>query len=140
VSTLIYVASPYSHHDAAVRQVRFESACRVTAELIRQGKASYSPIAYSHPLCRYGLPLDWEFWQKHDLQFLEMCSEVIVLKLPDWERSVGIQAEIAAARAMGKPVTFLEPTGLCDVTEPGKKSNEPSESADNPAARTTTVR
>ena len=104
---MIYICSPYTSSDPAVRQARFEAACRITAELIRQGKPTFSPIAYSHPLCRYGLPLHWAFWQKHDLRFLEMCSEVIVLKLPQWEKSIGVQAEIAAARALGKPVTFL---------------------------------
>ena len=108
-NTLLYIASPYSHEDPAVRQARFEAACRMTAELIRQGKPAYSPVVHSHPLCHYGLPLCWDFWQRHDLRFLEMCSEVVVLKLPQWEKSVGVNAEIAAARAMGKPVTFMEP-------------------------------
>jgi len=38
-----------------------------------------------------------------------MCGEVVVLKLSGWQESIGVQAEIAAARALGKPVTFLEP-------------------------------
>ena len=115
---MLYVAAPYSHEDPAVREARFDAVCRLTAELIRQGKPAFSPVAYSHPLCRYGLPLSWDFWQKHDLRFLEMCSEVVVLKLPGWTQSVGVQAEIAAARAMGKPVTFLEPVGLCNSMDP----------------------
>ena len=123
-NTLLYLASPYSHEDPAVRHARSEAACRAAAELIRQGKAIYSPIAYSHPLCQYGLPLDWQFWQKHDLRFLEMCSEVIVLKLPQWEKSVGVQAEIAAARAMNKPVTFVAPGdfGVSDVLVPTEQA------------------
>ena len=106
---MIYLCSPYTASDPAVRQARFEAACRATAELIRQGRRVFSPIAYSHGLCRYGLLADWQFWQRIDLDFLAMCSEVIVLKLCGWETSVGVQAEIAAARALGKPVTFLEP-------------------------------
>ena len=98
-NTLIYLASPFSHPDPVVREQRFEAACRAAAKLTRQGRTTYSPIVHSFNLCRYDLPLDWQFWQKHDLRFLEMCSEVIVLKLPQWEKSVGVQAEIAAARA-----------------------------------------
>jgi len=123
-----------------VREQRFEAACRATAELIRQGRSVFAPIPYTHNLCRYDLPLDWQFWQRHDLAFLAMCSEVVVLKLDGWASSVGVQAEIAAARALGKPITFLELVELCDMSEPGEKSSEPSESANNPAARTTTVR
>jgi hypothetical protein len=105
---LIYLCSPYTHSAPEVREQRFEAACRATAELMRSGKSVFSPIVSSHPLCRYGLRLDWGFWQRFDLAFLAMCDEVIVLKLSGWQESVGVQAEIAAARTLGKPVTFLE--------------------------------
>jgi hypothetical protein len=106
---MIYVASPYSDPDPAVREARYEAACRATADLIRRGTPVFSPIVYGHPLCRYDLPTDWTFWQRLDLQYLAMCDEVIVLKLPGWEQSKGVQAEIAAARALGRPVSFLDP-------------------------------
>lgn len=106
---MIYLASPYTHPDPAVRQERFEAACRAAAALMRRGRICFSPIAHSHPLCQYGLPGDWEFWQRQDLEFLAACDEVVVLKLDGWQHSRGIQAEIAAARALGKPVGFLEP-------------------------------
>jgi hypothetical protein len=106
---MIYVCSAYSHPDAAVRQQRFEAACRATAALIRQRKVVYSPIVHGHPLCQYGLPLDWAFWKRHDLAFLEMCDEVLVLKLDGWQTSVGVQAEMEAARRLEKPVTLLDP-------------------------------
>ena len=107
-TTTLYLASPYTHVDPAVRQQRFESACRAAAELIRSGSSVYCPIAHSHPLCRYGLASDWQFWQEHDLRFLDACDEIVVLKLDGWAQSIGVQAEIAAARALGKPVSFLD--------------------------------
>jgi len=106
-SALIYLCSPYTHPDGAVRQARFEAACRAAATLIRQGKIVFSPIAHSHAICRYGLPLDWRFWRRHDLALLALCDEVVVLKLDGWQQSVGVRAEIAAARTLGKPVEFL---------------------------------
>ena len=121
---MIYVASPYSDDDPAVRHARFEAACRITAELIRQGKCVFAPVPYTHNLCRYGLPLDWKYWQRIDLEFLAMCSEVVVLKLPDWQRSVGVKAEIATARALGKPITFLEPVGFSKETARGSEHGE----------------
>jgi hypothetical protein len=111
---VIYLCSPYTHPDPAVREQRFEATCRAAADLIRMERPVYSPIVFSHPLCRYGLPLDWQFWQQHDLAFLAMCDEVIVLKLDGWEQSVGIQAEIVAAKALGKPVSFIAPTDEAD--------------------------
>jgi len=104
---LCYLASPYTHADPYVREARFDAACRAAAALIRQGKVVFSPVCHSHPICRFGLPGDWQFWQGQDLKFLEMCNEVVVLKLDGWQQSVGVQAEIAKARALGKPVTFL---------------------------------
>jgi hypothetical protein len=104
---MIYLASPYTHADPAVRQRRFEAACQAAARLIRQGKTVFSPIAHSHTICRYGLPLDWQFWQPHDRRYLQACDEVIVLMLDGWEESAGVQAEIAIARELGKPVSFI---------------------------------
>ena len=105
---MIYLASPYSHPDAGVRQQRFEAACRAAAALICQGKTAFSPIAHSHAICRYGVPLDWWFWQQHDRRYLEVCDEVAVLMLDGWRESVGVQAEIAIARELDKPITFFK--------------------------------
>jgi len=104
---MIYLACPYTDPDPAVRQQRFESTCRAAAALIRQGKVVFSPVCHSHPICRYGLPGDWQFWRQQDLAFLAICQEVVVLQLDGRQQSVGVRAEIATARALGKPVTFL---------------------------------
>ncbi|MBN2475891.1 MAG: DUF1937 family protein, partial [Pirellulales bacterium] len=63
--TLLYLAGPYTHPEPAVRQARFDAACRAAAELIRQGKTVFSPVAHGHAICCYGVPSDWEFWQRH---------------------------------------------------------------------------
>jgi hypothetical protein len=96
--TLVYLASPYSHPDPAVREARFEAACRAAAMLIRQGKTVFSPVAHSHPICRYGLPGDWDYWARHDLAHLAVCDEVVVLKMDGWQQSRGVQAEVAQAK------------------------------------------
>ena len=114
---MIYLCSPYTHVDAEVRQRRFEAACRAAAELIRMGKTVFSPIAHSHAICRYGLPVDWRYWEPHGRRFLETCDEVVVLTLNGWQTSVGVQAEIAIARELGKPVTFLDPARKCEQIE-----------------------
>jgi hypothetical protein len=40
-----------------------------------------------------------------------MCDEVAVLMLDGWRESIGVQAEIAIARELCKPVTFLRVNG-----------------------------
>jgi hypothetical protein len=108
-----YLAAPYSDPNPQVREKRYESACRAAAELTREGKTVIAPTVYGHHICRYGLPTNWQFWQKHDERLLGLCDEIIVLTLPGWRESIGVNVEIAAARTMGKPVTFMEPVETC---------------------------
>jgi hypothetical protein len=62
---MIYLCSPYTHPDPAVREARYEAACRTAAHLMRSGKIVFSPIAHSHGIAQYGLPKDWSFWIHH---------------------------------------------------------------------------
>jgi len=107
---MIYLASPYSHPDAQVREARFEAACRVAAELVSAGHVVFSPIVHGHPLVRFGLPTDWGFWQRHDREYLGRSKLLLVVALDDWQQSVGVQAEISIARALGLPVAYLVET------------------------------
>jgi nucleoside 2-deoxyribosyltransferase len=106
---IIYLASPYSHPDPAVREQRFHAACRAAVALLHAGRVVFSPIAHSHPLAQHGLPGNWQFWERYDRAFLERCDEVVVLMLDGWEESVGVQAEIRIAQELGKPVRYLAP-------------------------------
>lgn len=106
---MIYLASPYSHPDPAVREQRFRAACQAAVALLHAGRVVFSPIAHSHPLAQHGLPGNWHFWERYDRAFLERCDEVLVLMLDGWEESVGVQAEIRIARELGKPVRYLAP-------------------------------
>ena len=111
---MIYLATPYSHSDPVVRRQRFDAACRAAAVLIQQGKVVFSPVSHGHAICVYGIPSDWTFWQRLDRRFLDMCDEVIVLMLDGWRESVGVQAEIAIARQLGKPITYLRLNGQAE--------------------------
>jgi hypothetical protein len=106
---MIYLASPYSHPDPAVREFRFREACRAAARFMRLGQAVFSPIAHSHCICAYGLPLDWRFWEPFDRHQLECSNEVVVLTLDGWREGVGVQAEIRIADEYGKPVRYVAP-------------------------------
>ena len=109
---IIYLASPYSAPDPAVRAARFRAACHATAELMRAGHVVLSPIVLTHPLTAFGLPTDWSYWERCDREFLRCCDEVVVLTLERWEQSVGVQAEIRLAAELAKPVSFLDPENL----------------------------
>jgi nucleoside 2-deoxyribosyltransferase len=106
---MIYLASPYSHPDATIREARFQAACRAAAALIRAGHAVYSPIAHSHPIAAYGLPTDWSYWERDARLHLKTRAEVVVLTLDGWRESVGVAAELAIAAELGLPVRYLSP-------------------------------
>ncbi|MDB5388876.1 MAG: hypothetical protein JWM11_4522 [Planctomycetaceae bacterium] len=63
---MIYLASPYSHPDSAVRDFRYDQACRAVAHLLRNNCVAFSPVMHSHPLVAFGVPSDWSFWQQID--------------------------------------------------------------------------
>ena len=106
MSKLIYLASPYSHPNPATRQLRFDMVCEFAARLASDGKIVFCPIAHTHPLEKYGLPRDWDFWQRFDQPFMDRCDELIVLCLPGWKDSTGVTDEILQFKKAGKPVSF----------------------------------
>jgi hypothetical protein len=109
---MIYLSSVYSNSDPSVREERFRIACRVTAALLRAGQLIVSPIAHSHVLVEHGLPSDWSFWERFDRTLLERCDELLVLTLPGWQESVGVQAEIQIARELNIPIRYLDPDAI----------------------------
>ena len=112
---VVYLACPYSHPDAAVRQARFEAVNRFAAELFRSGELVFSPISHTHPIGEHGLPSDWDFWQWADRPLLELCDRMIVLCLDGWTESVGVTAEVDYYKAAGKPIEYRLPGTVADA-------------------------
>lgn len=106
LAALYYIASPYTHPHREMRQYRYEEVCAYAAMLMRRGMHVYSPIAHSHGMTRYGLPVEWDYWQEYDRKMLAVCDGIIVLQLKGWEQSKGVAAEIEIAKEMGKPVAY----------------------------------
>lgn len=111
---LIYLASPYSSNDPAVQEQRFHDVCKVSAELMRQGHIIISPIAHTHPIAKYGLPTDWEFWKRQDEEIISRCDELWVLMLDGWGQSKGVLAEMNLADELGKTIRLVNSKN-CEV-------------------------
>src|SRR3990167_3152099 len=94
----VYLASPYSHPDPAVREFRYRAACRAAASLMRDGMVVFAPIAHSHPIdSEFANPESGEFWKRQDAPYLNLCTQMAVLMLPGWETSKGVDHEITVA-------------------------------------------
>lgn len=118
---LIYLASPYSHPDRAVRQERFEKVCIKAAEIMNEGYKVFCPIAHTHPLTEYTNILnqkDGDWWLKQDFSILQHCDVVCVLKLPGWKRSYGISRETEYAIEAKIPVVYITYGSKFDITHP----------------------
>lgn len=108
---MIYIATPYSHELESVQISRFNAVNKYAAELISRGEVVFSPISHSHPVAEYleDCPNDWDFWEKHDLPILGICSDIHVLCLPGWEESKGVHEEIVEAKRLGINISFINP-------------------------------
>lgn len=104
---MIYVASPYTHPDPAVREYRYRQAMSYVHMQTMQGVARiFSPIQYTHEMAHiHAMPKEFEFWQQWCLRWLDIAEELHVIKLTGWEESAGIRAEIQHARRLGLPIS-----------------------------------
>lgn len=105
----IYLACPYSDEDKAIRANRALQASIISAKLMQIGDLVYSPITHGHELCSVcDLPVDFEFWQRHCLSFLEnWASDLYVLTLDNWQNSKGVQAEIEFAKSRDINISYI---------------------------------
>jgi len=104
-----YLASPYSHKDPDVMQTRFWCAVETSAELIRDGRNIFSPIAHSHEMgLILGDSCNHDLWLRVDLAMLAKAKKLVVLRLEGWEQSFGVQQEIALAEALHIPIEYID--------------------------------
>ena len=107
-SYLVYVAVPYLNRSNKVINSRFEKVTRFSARLVSEGYRPYSPITHNHLINKYlDLSLEHHDWLKYDFLFLKHCKKLFVLKLPGWEDSIGVAAEIKMAKKLGIPIKYF---------------------------------
>ncbi len=107
-SKLAYLACPYSHPDPSVRAIRYRLVNRVLFELITKGKLVYSPLTHNMPLNQMGIHGNWETWRRFDHEMVSRCDYLLVLRLPGWENSKGVAAEVECAKELGKPIEYID--------------------------------
>lgn len=104
---LYYVASPYTSSDPAIAKERCQLAVKAAKVITRLGYAAFVPIAYNAPWSGdpdYQVDTTWQFWESIDLPFLDRCAALILLEIPGWEKSTGVNAELDYCKEMGIPV------------------------------------
>lgn len=108
MSKIIYIASPYSHKEEAIRILRAKQISQFSAILLKSGLIVFSPISYGHEMTNHcDLPTDFKFWEDFCLSFLSKCEEMYVYMIPGWEDSIGIKNEILYCETNSIPIKYI---------------------------------
>jgi len=122
MSNLIYLASPYSDPSYDVRMLRYLAVTYIASELMLGGELIYSPITHGHSIAterrkvtsRRRIPTDWAYWKNHCIKILPTCEMVLVLALPGYGSSEGVDQELQLARHLGIPHKIFSPWWYID--------------------------
>ena len=91
----------------------------VTAHFMSSGIHIFSPLSHCHEVATY-MPDDpyyrsWDFWREYDFAFLEKADKLIILTLPGWESSIGVQAEIQYAQTHNISIEYVSLESVLSV-------------------------
>jgi hypothetical protein len=112
---VVYLATPYTHPDPQVVQIRFKQACRIAGKLVQEGHIVFCPIAHTHPIAIHNPEMpqfDSSYWLKFDEYFLRHSDLMIIAPLEGWKESKGVEKEFEMARNHGIPVQFMDQSTL----------------------------
>lgn len=107
--TYWYLASPYAKYPTG-HELAFRDIAEVTAHLMERGVYVFSPIVHTHPVSKYvkrASNVDHDFWLNLDRPFMRAAYGCLVAKLPGWDKSRGIAAEIEYFNKAAKQVVYL---------------------------------
>lgn len=105
---MIYLASPYSHPQPAVRHERYMAASKALNLLLNQRQWTFSPIVHCHDnAVRFGLPTTHDFWLEFDTAFLRRCEFLYVLAIAGWRESKGVAVELSLAGRLHLPISYM---------------------------------
>ena len=112
---IIYFASPYSHRLRIVRWWRTRCIRQIMAIVMKAQDAiiPFSPVALTHNI--NGLLPGFAWVEAYDKFFLLRFNAMIVVQIPGWERSEGIQEELLFCREHGIPYAFAKPVDILDM-------------------------
>jgi len=72
--------------------------------LHKKGIFAYSPLTHDIHLSKFGIEEGFAHWEEFDLLMLSKCDKLYVLKLPGWDSSIGVTAEIKKAKELKIPI------------------------------------
>jgi len=125
-SEIEYLGLPYTDDDPAMEDWRADISDRVAADLFtREGRIIFAPISAWHHIARkYALPGTFEYWAKFDEEFIKMSAKLLIIMLPGWEYSTGVNGEIKLANKYSIPVEYIDPEPYLTDEEKEKENGK----------------
>lgn len=109
-SEIEYLGLPYSDNDSVVEDWRAEVSNAIAVDLTKQGRIIFAPISAWHHLARkYKLPGSFEYWLKLDEEFIRVSKKLLIITLPGWKESTGVNEEIRLAKKYNIPIEYIDP-------------------------------
>ena len=107
---LVYLATPYSKYEGGIDAAAV-AAARVSGKLLKRKVRVFSPIVHTHYVCVATDidPFDHEFWMDADSPFMDLCAALVVVRMPGWDTSYGVNKEIVHFAESGKPIYGMDP-------------------------------
>lgn len=105
---LLYLAGPYTHQLASVRENRYHAHREATGTLMREGWSVFSPITQGHNVDDL-VKWDGRQWLDFDLPILKKADILGVLTLPGWRNSFGTEEEIQFSQQNRIKIIKLDP-------------------------------
>jgi hypothetical protein len=103
-----YMASPYSDPDLMVMERRYIMARRACAWLLNHDHFVYSPIVHCHEIAvHHRLPRDADYWFNYNMAMLRPADHFIILAIPGWITSKGLQRETKEVLLQQKAIFLL---------------------------------
>lgn len=103
-----YLGQPYTAHSQSC-EVAYRQGCEAAGWLIDRGVPIFSPIAHSHPIAMIGKVKHdcYDTWLSLDERLMEGAHGLLVLELPGYETSKGLNWERAWFKERHRPIVFL---------------------------------
>lgn len=112
---MIYLASPYTHKDKKIMELRAKLTMQACASLFYQNFVVYSPIVHWHFVAKEcGLPTDHEPWLVQNEAMMKLMPTFGILRLDGWRESRGVGHEVGFTADLKKPTyAFDLIDGMC---------------------------
>lgn len=106
-----YLGLPYTDDNPLLENWRADVSDKVAADLFtREGRIVFAPISAWHHIARkHDLPGTFEHWSELDEEFIKISKKLLIIMLPGWEKSNGVNGEIKLAHKYNVPIDYIDP-------------------------------